>query len=493
LTEELKEKRMLRLMKQKLGNRRLILASNREPYVHRKLRGEVRWERPAGGVTAALDPLLRLVNGVWVAWGSGDADQLTVDESDRIRVPPDQPCYTLRRVWLSQEDVAQYYYGYSNRFLWPLCHMTLDRVVFRQKYWDAYRKVNERFAQAILQELDSQSGLVWVHDYHLALCPLFLKQQQPDVRVALFWHIPWPSHDVFRICPQRKEILSALLACDQIGFHLDRYRQNFLECVERELGGKVEAERDGVLYANHRTMVSALPVSIDYEHVEQLSRSPETSKRMMNLRKRLKISPQVIVGLGVDRLDYTKGLLNRLWGLEEFLTRYPEFHGRVIFIQVAAPSRAESETYRDYRGILQSTVQEINTRFSRPGWKPIEYIEGQLSHESLAAYFRLANFCLISSVYDGLNLVSKEYVASQVEEPGVLVLSEMAGSLEELEGALPINPYDVEGMARTIRKAIEMPKEEQRARMNRMRSHIQEHDIYYWMKANLDAIIQTVE
>ena len=213
----------------------------------------------------------------------------------------------------------------------------------------------------------------------------------------------------------------------------------------------------------------------------------------MNLRKRLKVGPQLIVGLGVDRLDYTKGLLNRLWGLEEFLIRYPKYHGRVLFIQIAAPSRAESESYRDYRGILHSTVQEINSKFGRPGWKPIEYIEGQLSHESLAAYYRLANFCLISSVYDGLNLVSKEYVASQVEEPGVLVLSEMAGSLEELEGALPINPYDIEGMAQMIRRAIEMPKEEQRERMERMRSHIQKHDIYHWMEANLDALIRTAE
>lgn len=477
----------------KVTGLRLVVASNREPYVHRKIREEIRWERPAGGVTAALDPLLQSVNGTWVAWGSGEGDRQAVDERDRVGVPPDQPRYTLRRVWLSKEEVEQYCHGYSNSFLWPLCHVTLDRVIFRQKHWDGYRQVNERFAQVILEELEGQPGLVWIQDYHLALCPLLLRQQRPDLRVALFWHIPWPAHDVFRICPQRKELLSSLLACDQIGFHLDRYRQNFLECVERDLNAKIEPGKTGVLYHNHRTKVSAFPVSIDFKSFERLASSPDTLKRIVNLRKRLKIGPGTIVGLGVDRLDYTKGLLKRLWSLQEFLSHYPEFHGRFLFIQVSAPTRAESEPYRSYRDILQAAVREINEQFGRAGWRPIEYIEGQLSHEALAAYYRLANFCLVSSVYDGMNLVSKEYVASQVDESGVVILSEMAGSLEELDGALPINPYDLEGTARTILGAINMPREERRIRMTRMRDYVKRHDIYHWMEANLDAMIGVVE
>ncbi|HEY5595534.1 MAG TPA: trehalose-6-phosphate synthase [Nitrospiria bacterium] len=468
--------------------KRLVVVSNREPYINRKTRDGIRWDRPAGGVTVALDPLLQSVNGTWVAWGSGDADRQAVDERDRVRVPPDQPSYTLRRIWLMPEEVEQYYHGYSNRFLWPLCHMTLDRVVFRRKYWEAYRSVNERFAQVILEELDGRPGLVWIQDYHLALCPLFLKQHRPDLTVALFWHIPWPAHDVFRICPQRKELLSALLACDQIGFHLDRYRSSFLECVKQELGSASGPGKDRVLFRDHETKILAAPVSIDFESFEQRARSPETEKRMDNLRKRLKIGPESIVGLGVDRLDYTKGLLKRLWALEEFLARYPEYHGRFLFIQIAAPTRAESEPYRGYREILQSTVHEINRRFARPDWKPIEYIEGQLSHASVVAYYRLARFCLVSSVYDGMNLVSKEYAASKVDETGVLLLSEMAGSLDELEGAIPINPYDVEGTAEAIRKAIEMPAEEQRARMARMRESVRRRDIYEWMETNLNSI-----
>jgi trehalose 6-phosphate synthase len=467
---------------------RFVVASNREPYVCRKIRDGIRWERPAGGVTGVLDPLLQSMEGSWVAWGSGDADRLTVDERDRVRVPPDRPAYTLRRVWLSADEVERFYHGYSNRFLWPLCHVTLDRVVFRQNYWEAYRSVNERFAEAILEELDDKPGVVWVQDYQLALCPAFLKKRRPDLAVALFWHIPWPAHDVFRICPQRKELLEGLLSCDQVGFHLDRYRVNFLDCVGRELAGVWEVSKERIRFREHETTVSAIPVSIDFGAFEQRARSPETMKRMTNIKKRLTIGPDTIVGLGVDRLDYTKGLLKRLWALEEFLVRYPEYHGRFLFIQIAAPTRAESEPYRGYRDILRSTVREINQRFSRSGWSPIEYIEGQLSHASVVAYYRLARFCLVSSVYDGLNLVSKEYAASQIDESGVLLLSEMAGALEELDGAIPINPYDVEGTAVAIRNAIEMPVEERRTRMARMRASIQIRDIRQWMEDNLNAM-----
>ena len=480
----------LRVLSELLAGRRFIVASNREPYIHRKAKGGLICDQPAGGVTAVLDPVLRATNGVWVAWGSGDADRETVDDHDRIRVPPEDSSYTLRRVWLNADDVKDYYHGYANRFLWPLCHMTLDRVMFRQRYWEAYRRVNERFAKAILEELDGQQGVVWIHDYQLALCPLYLKQQRPDLMVSLFWHIPWPAHDVFRICPQRRDLLLALLSCDLLGFHLDRYRQNFLECVEREQDAKVEAERDAVMLDGHRTVVSAFPVSIDFHSFDQLARSSETEKRMVAVGKRFQIGPDFVVGLGVDRLDYTKGLLKRLLAIDEFLSRYPEFHGRFIFLQVAAPTRAESEPYRSYRDLLHSTVREINERFGRDGWKPIEFIEGQLSQKVLSAYYRLADFCLVSSVYDGMNLVSKEYVASRVDESGVLVLSEMAGSLEELEAALPINPYDIEAIAATLRQAITMPKEEQRSRMARMRAYIKRHDIYRWMKDNFEAMVK---
>jgi alpha,alpha-trehalose-phosphate synthase [UDP-forming] len=474
---------------EKLKDRRFVVASNREPYVHRKQKNEIRCERPAGGVTAALDPLLKQVNGVWVAWGSGDADRETVDAKSRIRVPPDQPAYALRRVWLSPEEVQNYYSGYANRFLWPLCHVTLDKVVYRRKYWASYRGVNERFADAVVEEMGDRPGIVWIHDYHLAVCPLYVRRKKPDARISLFWHIPWPAHDVFRICPQRKELIEGMLACDQIGFHLDRYRQSFLECVKAELGAVIEPSRDAVVFRDHRTVIQALPVSIDYDYFVRQAAHPDSEKRMANLRKRLKARPDAIIGLGVDRLDYTKGLVKRFWALEDFLERYPEFHGRFIFLQVATPTRAETETYRDYRDLLRSTVQEINGRFGRKDWKPVEFIEGHLSHEALAAYYRLADFCLVTSLYDGMNLVSKEYVASQIDDRGVLILSEMAGSLEGLEGALPINPYDVEGMAAAIREAIAMPAEEKKIRMSRMRSYIQKYDIYHWMESNLRSLV----
>jgi len=484
--------RLSGMMRAKVGDRRFILVSNREPYVHRRVREEIRWMRPAGGGTAVLDPLLRSLDGTWVAWGSGEADRLVVDEWNRIRVPPDRPAYTLRRVWLTPDEVEHYYHGYSNRFLWPLCHMTLDRVVFRQKFWEGYRRVNERFTRAILEELDERPGLVWIQDYHLALCPAMLKRERPDLTVALFWHIPWPVHDVFRICPQRKELLESLLACDQIGFHLDRYRSGFLECVQRELNLTSESGKERIRFRDHVTRTSAIPVSVDFEFFENQAGLPDTEKRMANIRKRLMISPKTIVGLGVDRLDYTKGLLKRLWAVEVFLERNPEYLGRFLFIQIAAPTRAESEPYQGYRDLLQSTVNEINQRFARAGWRPIEYIEGQLSHASVVAYYRLAHFCLVSSVLDGMNLVSKEFAASKIERSGVLLLSEMAGSSEDLDRALPINPYDVEGTAEAIRMAIEMPPEEQRLRMDRMRESIRKHDIYEWMENNLNAMTESL-
>lgn len=475
----------LRLLKEKIGQHRFIVVSNREPYIHRNIKGEIRWNQPAGGVTSALDPLLQVVRGIWVAWGSGDADRETADSQSRILVPPEHPAYTLRRVWLSPGEVETAYHGYANRFLWPLCHMILDRVVLRQRFWQGYLKVNEHFAEAILQEIEGQEGLIWIHDYHLAMCPALLKKKRPDLRVALFWHIPWPAADVFRICPQRKALLSSLLACDQIGFHLDRYRQNFMECVEQELGSQVQVKQNEVHFNNQKTTVSTFPVSIDFEFFDRMAHSPQVKKRILYLKKRYKITPDMVVGIGVDRLDYTKGLLKRLLALEEFLSKNPDLHKRFLFIQIAAPTRAESEPYRSYRNILHSKVEEINSNFGQGDWKPIEYIERQLAQDILVSYYRLANFCLVSSVYDGMNLVSKEYVASRVDESGVLVLSEMAGSLEELGEALPINPYDVEGMAKTIRTAIEMPAEEQRFRMSRMRAHIKTHNIFHWMEANL--------
>lgn len=471
-----------------VGDQVLVVASNREPYVHRAVRGNVLCERPAGGVTAVLDPVLQALDGIWVAWGSGDADSTNVDAGDRVRVPPDAPSYTLRRVWLTAEDVRDYYFGYANRFLWPLCHVALDRVVYRRRYWDAYRRINERFAQAILQEIGDRPGIVWVHDYQLALCPLFLRRQRPDLRIALFWHIPWPAPDVFRICPQRRELLESLLACDQVGFHLGRYRRHFVESAKAELVDTVESQTDLIVSRDHVTRLSAFPVSIDVQLFERLAGSEKTARRMSELRREFNLGPGSVFGLGVDRLDYTKGLHNRLLAVEEFLSRYPEYHGRFLFVQVAAHTRAQSEPYKSYGELLQATVAEINARFGCHGWAPIKFIDRSLSQEVLVAYYRLADVCLVSSVYDGLNLVSKEYVTSKIDDTGVLVLSEMAGSLEELGGALPINPYDVEGMAATLYRAINLPEEERRARMRRMRHYVRTHDIYRWMEANFEAM-----
>ena len=478
-----------RIMQERFSGKRLIVASNRGPYIHRRAGKEVHCELAMGGLVAALDPVMQTVGGSWVAWGSGDADRMVVDDHDRIQVPPEHPSYTLRRVWLTEEEVDGFYSGYSNGFIWPLCHLALDRMVFKKRDWETYREVNRRFAQTVLEEAADTTALVWIQDYHLALCPQIIKRMQPDLSVSLFWHIPWPPHDVFRVCPQRRELLEGMLGCDLIGFHVEPYRDNFLHCAERELGAAVDWEKGLIEYQGRRTAVQAFPISVDYTLFHSLAQAPYTPRGPSELRKRFNLSEDHRIGLGVDRLDYTKGLLKRLAALDQFFARYPEYHKRFSFIQIGVPTREESKPYRRYRELIHIMVAEINGKYGREGWKPIQNLEGQLSQKTLASYYREADLCIVSSVYDGMNLVAKEFVASQVDQGGVLLLSEMAGAAQEMEDALLINPYDSEGFADTIKEALELPLEVRREKMRRMRKWVQEHDIYYWMESVLKAVV----
>jgi trehalose 6-phosphate synthase/phosphatase len=461
----------------------LIVVSNREPYEHRRLKDHLVCRRTDGGLTSALDPVLRRLGGTWVAWGSGKADRDAAGPGAVVGVPSESHSHTyrLRRVWLNSDEVMGGYLGYASEVLWPLCHVTLDRVAYLKAFWNAYRALNYRFAEAVLQELRERPGLVWVHDFHLALLPGLLKEEAPDTRVALFWHIPWPGPDVFRILPERRDLLEGLLAADCLTFQTAGYVREFAECAHQFLGAEVDRAHDLVEHKGHTTSLTTQAISVDFRSISDLAKTALVESLMTFARRQLGLRQGIRMGLGVDRLDYTKGLLKRLWALDAFFTRYPDYRGRFTFVQVAVPTRSEVEAYRRYREVIRETASEINARHCGGGWHPIEYLEGRVAFPTLVAYYRMADLALVSSVYDGMNLVAKEYVASQIDKAGVLLVSQMAGAADELTDALIINPYDPEGLADALKQALEMPEEERRRRMSAMRAHLQTHDVHAWV------------
>ncbi len=472
------------------GNTKLILGSNREPYSHQPSPTGIKCERPAGGLTSALDPVMQALGGTWVAWGSGKADRETVDSNDRVMVPPDSPSYPLRRVWLTQEEIEGYYNGFSNQTLWPLSHMLVDKARFRWKFWQAYQKVNQNFAEIIAREAAGPNRpIIWLQDYHLALAPRQIRKYYPDAFIALFWHIPWPAWEHFRILPQRVEILEGLLGCDLIGFHLKNFYANFLECASRELDARVDPGRRTVSFGDHRTQVGSFPISIDEDYFRKIAESSRTEKRMERLRARKDLRGRWI-GIGVDRMDYSKGILERLTALEFLFERYPQYRNRLTFVQVSAPSRTRIKAYQDLRNEVCRRIEAINTRYRQDNWTPIIHITEKLTQEELAAYYRLADIAIISSLQDGMNLVVKEYIACQVEEKGVILLSEFAGAADEMSNVIPINPYDGEDFAWKIKSALELPPAEKKRRMRSMRSYLRVNNIYRWIGGNLRAMHQ---
>jgi alpha,alpha-trehalose-phosphate synthase [UDP-forming] len=473
------KKEILRSLEVNFPNRKLILLSNREPYVHRAIPRGFVCEKQAGGVATALDPIMQMAGGTWIAWGSGNLDKRFVNEKDKVKVPPQDPKYVLKRVWLTEEEVENYYLGFSNRSLWPLAHNLCNQVVFKRKFWEFYKKVNEYFAQVILKEIENEKALIWVNDYQLSLVPRKLKDKAEDSLIIFFWHIPWPSYDVFCILPSRKEFLEGLLGSDLLGFHTQNFCRNFLTCVEQELEANVDLEESTVTYKDHVTKVKAFPISIDFEHFSWLAQSKETHAMLTKLKRGFHLD-DTILGLSVDRLDYTKGIPEKLRALDLFLERYPQYQGKFTFVQIAAPSRTKIKAYRELREEVVRLVNQINDKYQRQGWHPILFINRQVDHKTLSVYYRLADLAIISSVRDGMNLVAKEFIASQIDEKGILCLSEFAGAFEEMEYSIPVNPYYADGFAEAIKKALEMPREEKRDRIRNMRQYLKDHDIYNW-------------
>ena len=470
-------------VRNKLQEKPLYVVSNREPYMHviNEKDKSVNVIIPASGVVTALEPVLLACNGTWIANGSGNADREAVDAQDHLRVPPDRPSYTLRRVWLSDEEDRGYYEGFSNEGLWPLCHIAHTRPVFRPNDWLQYQKINRRFADAVLHEMaGTESPILLAQDYHFALLPRMVKEARPDARVAIFWHIPWPNPEVFGICPWQRELVDGLLGADLIGFHIQSHCNNFLETVDRAVEALTEWDRFAVNRQGHVTRVRPYPISVAF---------PENSRRVNQARsagaERAALCAEMgieasLLGVGVDRVDYTKGILERFRGIERFLELNPAYQQRFTFAQIGAPSRTDIERYKNFLDEVGAEAERINARFQSSRWKPIVFLKKHHSHEEIARFYHAASFCMVTSLHDGMNLVAKEYAASRDDERGVLILSTFAGAAHELSDALLVNPYDISQLADAIHRALEMPEEEQAARMRRMRQTVREHNVYRW-------------
>jgi trehalose 6-phosphate synthase len=483
---------LLDLIQERLCNYKFILVSNREPYMHRFAGAKVECVQPASGLTVALDPIMRACGGTWIAHGTGDADWQMVDEQGRVLVPPDDPCFTLRRVRLTPEQEERYYLGLANQALWPLCHIVFTRPTFRPEDWQAYREVNEIFARAVLEEAGDAPTFVFIQDFHFALLPRMLKERNSNLIVAQFWHIPWPNPEVLRGFPWKEELLDGLLGNDLLGFHLRYHCQNFLDTVDRMMEAKIDRERYEVTRGGKSTSVRAFPISIDFDAHNRTAESPVSDQHMQYWRRTLGLGDE-LVGVGIDRIDYTKGICERLRALDRFLTKHPEYQGRLIFVQVAVPSRSQIPEYKQLEQELEALVKQINHKYRRwpaRSWRPILFLKRHYPQDRLTALHRLAHFCMVSSLHDGMNLVAKEYVASRFDEDGVLILSDFAGASRELTDAIVVNPFSEEESVEAIRQALEMPEEERRKRMRKMRAVVAENNIYRWAGKIISALLK---
>ncbi len=490
-----------------LGGQSLVVVSNREPYMHQLREGKPVLVRPASGLVTGLDPVLRATGGLWVAHGAGDADRQTADISGCIPVPPEDARYTLKRVWITKEEEQGYYYGFSNEGLWPLCHLTHERPTFRAWDWEQYVRANQRFANAVLEEIGNEKAVVMVQDYQLALVPGMLKAKRPDLRVGLFWHIPWPNAEAFRICPYRVELLQGMLGADLVGFHLQQHCNNFLETVDRMVEAKLDWDRFSAEIKGHTSLVRPFPISVQHWSERGVASGETLANQIATLRDQHQLDG-CTVGVGVDRIDYTKGIAERFRAIERLFEKHPELKGKFTFVQLGAPSRIHIPRYRDLVTDLEQLADAINWKFvetggvAGTGWKPIHFLVDHHEAPAVYAFLKMASVCIVSSLHDGMNLVAKEYVAANAEganegldadgvSAGVLVLSEFAGAARDLPEALIINPYDTEEFAAAIHQAITMDAKERRQRMTRMRLRIEEFNIYRWAADFLTELAQT--
>jgi trehalose 6-phosphate synthase len=458
----------------------VLVVSNREPYIHnRDSNGRVYLQTPASGLVAALEPVMRACKGTWIAHGSGSADFDTVDATDRIRVPPQAPSYTLRRVWVSEEEQSGFYYSSANEGLWPLCHISFVRPVFVEQDWEVYRAINQRFANAVVEEAKSANPIILVQDYHFALLPKMISQKLPGATIITFWHIPWPNAETFGICPWKEEILEGLLGSSILGFHTRLYCNNFLEAADRFMESRIDRENHSICHNDKETLIRPYPISIAWPP-EPLSKQASLAACRKKVRDRLHLPRDIYLGVGVERFDYTKGIPDRLHAIDSFLRNNPEWREHVVFVQVCAPTRSKLGVYRELQKRTIELADKINDRHGTINYKPIHLIIKHYEPPEVFELFRAADFCIVSSLHDGMNLVAKEFVAARDDEQGVLILSSFAGASKELTGALLINPYDPSSTGKEILRALQMTGKEQRERMHLMRELVRAHNVYRW-------------
>ena len=472
--------RLRTLLRTQLRGDQVIVVSNREPYIHEHKDGQVIVKRPASGLVTAVEPVMRACSGTWIAHGSGSADRESVDANDRVMVPPGRKDYALRRVWLTEEEEQGYYYGFANEGLWPLCHVAHVRPVFRESDWQMYRQVNQRFADAVVAEARGEDPVVLVQDYHFALLPAMIRERLPRATIITFWHIPWPNPESFGICPWRRELLHGMLGSTILGFHTRFHCKNFLETVDRFLECRIEHEHNMVTYKGQNTLVENYPISIEWPDAQEMANKPTVEQCREQVRETFKLAPDHKIVLGVDRFDYTKGILERLHAVERLLEKYPQWIGHMSMLQVAAPTRAQLDEYQEFQQRIFKVTQRINQKYGRPGYEPVILVAEHQDADKLFKLYRAAEVCLVTSLHDGMNLVCKEFVALRDDDMGVLVLSRFAGAARELPEALIVNPYHVEDSADALHRALTMPAAEQKERMSSMRMTVREFNVYRW-------------
>lgn len=468
------------VVRDQLDDCAMLVVSNREPYIHSRNRnGEVTVQVPASGMVTAIEPIMRACSGTWVAHGSGSADRDVVDKADHVQVPPDDPSYTLRRVWITPEEEEGYYYGFANEGLWPLCHLAYVRPAFRESDWQHYCTVNRRFADTVAQEAGRREAVVLVQDFHFALLPKLIRERGVKATIAMFWHIPWPNAETFGVCPWKKELLRSMLQADILGFHTLYHCQNFLDTVDRFVECQIDHERMTVTLQGHVCQVTSYPISIEWPP-RWLAKVAAAATAQQVVRERFRLDPAVKIGLGVERWDFTKGIIERFHALEVLFDKHPRWRGKLTFLQVAAPSRSKLPAYQALQQQTLAELERVNARFATADWQPIVLIAEHQEPPQVFELFRAADFVLVNSLHDGMNLVAKEFVAARDDDDGVLVLSTFAGASRELPEALLVNPYDVGETAAAIAAALDMPREERRKRMQLMRRTVAEFNIYRW-------------
>jgi trehalose 6-phosphate synthase len=471
--------RLRSTLTQYLQGERIVILANREPYVHERTADGIRFLHPASGLVTALEPVMRACSGVWVGHGSGSADRETVDASDHVRVPPGEESYVIRRVWLSEAEESGYYYGFSNEGLWPLCHVAHARPVFRARDFEHYVHVNQKFADAVCEEVDTDDPIVLIQDYHFAMAPKMIRERLPRATIITFWHTPWPNAERIGICPWREELISGLLGSSIIGFHTQQHCNNFIDSANTFMESRIDREANAVVQGPRRTLIRPYPISIEWP-VHWLEQVPPVEQARAQVRRELSLAPDALLGVGIDRLDYTKGIEERLSAVDELLMRHPQFRGRFTFAQLAAPSRVKIDRYRELNERVEALAARINERWSNGTYRPIVLLRSHHEPTTVFRYYRAAEVCYVSSLHDGMNLVAKEFVAAREDEQGVLVLSEFTGAARELTEALIVNPYDFRQASDALAAALGMPSAEQRERMRSMRRLVSEFNVYRW-------------